>query len=65
MTGIKIGDDENYLITGANGFLGSHHAASLKRKGIVIAGRASGTESLEERNPKITCCSGLSTFRTS
>ena len=61
MTGIKIGDDENYLITGATGFLGSHIMAGLllKGKGIVIAGRASGTESLEERIRKLLAWFGI------
>lgn len=61
MTGIEIGDDENYLITGATGFLGSHIMAGLlsKGRGVVIAGRASGTESLEERIRKVLAWFGI------
>jgi nucleoside-diphosphate-sugar epimerase len=61
MTRIKIGDDEKYLITGATGFLGSHIMAGLllKGKGLVIAGRASGTESLKERIRKLLAWFGI------
>jgi len=55
MTGIKTSDDEKYLLTGATGFLGSHIMAGflLKGKGVVIAGRPSGGESLKERIRKL------------
>jgi len=55
MTGIKTRDDEKYLLTGATGFLGSHIMAGLllKGRGVVIAGRPSGDESLKERIGKL------------
>ena len=61
MTGREIGDDEKYLITGATGFLGSHLMAGLllKGKSLVIAGRASGTESLERRIGKLLAWFGI------
>jgi len=42
---------KKYFLTGATGFLGSHMMAGLllKGKGVVIAGRPSGDESLRER----------------
>ena len=51
MSGMKTDDAEKYLLTGATGFLGSHIMAGLlsKGKGVVIAGRPSGGESLKER----------------
>jgi len=51
MSGIRTGDDEKHLLTGATGFLGSHIMAGLllKGKGVVIAGRPSAGVSLKER----------------
>ena len=51
MTGTRGGEDADYLMTGATGFLGSHIMAGLLRRGkrLVIAGRASGNRSLQER----------------
>jgi nucleoside-diphosphate-sugar epimerase len=61
MSGIKTGKDENYLLTGATGFLGSHMMAGLllKGKSVVIAGRASGGESLKERIRKLLAWFGI------
>jgi nucleoside-diphosphate-sugar epimerase len=61
MTGIHIGDDEKYLLTGATGFLGGHIMAGLLLKGkrLVLAGRASGTESLEGRVRKVLAWFGI------
>jgi nucleoside-diphosphate-sugar epimerase len=61
MTGIKKEDNEKYLITGATGFLGSNIMAGLLLKGnaVVIAGRASGTESLKERIRKLLAWFGI------
>lgn len=55
MTRIKTMDDEKYLLTGATGFLGSHIMSGLllKGKGVVIAGRPAGGESLKERIGKL------------
>lgn len=61
MTGMKKWDNEKYLITGATGFLGSNIMAALLLKGnsVVIVGRASGTESLEERIRKLLAWFGI------
>ncbi len=56
MNGMLLtGDNDKYLLTGATGFLGSHIMAGLllKGKGVVIAGRPSGRESLKERIRKL------------
>ena len=51
MPEMKIKNNEQYLLTGATGFLGSHIMAELLLKGkkVVITGRASKNESLQER----------------
>jgi nucleoside-diphosphate-sugar epimerase len=61
MTEMKKWDNEKYLITGATGFLGSNIMAALllKGNGVVIAGRASGTESLEDRIRKLLAWFGI------
>ena len=61
MSGAHREDDEKFLVTGATGFLGSHIMAGLLRKGkgLVIAGRASGNESLEERIRKLLVWFGI------
>jgi nucleoside-diphosphate-sugar epimerase len=43
--------EEQYLLTGATGFLGSHIMASLLSKGkkLVLLGRSAGSESLQQR----------------
>jgi len=58
---MKKWDNEKYLITGATGFLGSNIMAALllKGNGVVIAGRASSTESLEERIRKLLAWFGI------
>ena len=61
MTGMKKRDNVKYIITGATGFLGSNIMAGLllKGNGVVIAGRASGTESLEDRIRKLLAWFGI------
>lgn len=61
MNGMLTGDGDRYLLTGATGFLGSHIMAGLllKDKGVVIAGRPSGGESLKERILKLLNWFGL------
>jgi nucleoside-diphosphate-sugar epimerase len=61
MTGTKTGDDEKHLLTGATGFLGSHIMAGLlsQGKGVVIAGRSSGGESLKERIGRLLTWFGI------
>ncbi|MEI6749140.1 MAG: SDR family oxidoreductase [Bacteroidota bacterium] len=51
MSGISIGNDQKYLLTGATGFLGCHIMAGLLLKGqnLVITGRPSGGQSLKQR----------------
>ena len=55
MKGRKTEENENYILTGTTGFLGSHIMAGLllKGKGVVIMGRSSGGESLKERIRKL------------
>jgi len=61
MTGIKKGDIDNYLLTGATGFLGSHIMAGLllKGKSVVIIGRSSGDLPLKERIRKLLMWFGI------
>ena len=51
MTGRKTEENEEYILTGATGFLGSHIMAGLllKGKGVVIMGRSSGGNLLKDR----------------
>ncbi len=51
MNGLKTENEQQYLLTGATGFLGSHIMAGLlsKRKRLVVVGRHAGSESLHER----------------
>ncbi len=55
MTERKTEDKENYILTGATGFLGSHIMAGLLLRGkdVVIMGRSSGGVSLRERIRKL------------
>jgi thioester reductase-like protein len=55
--GVRI----KYLLTGATGFLGSHIMTGLLQKGIgvAIAGRSSGSESLQERINKLLAWFGM------
>jgi nucleoside-diphosphate-sugar epimerase len=55
MTGIKKGDIDKYLLTGATGFLGSHIMAGLllKGKSVVIIGRSSAEVPLKKRIRKL------------
>jgi len=64
MTGIKTGDAERYLLTGATGFLGSHIMAGLLAQGkrVVIAGRSAGGESLQERIRRLLKWFGMERF---
>jgi nucleoside-diphosphate-sugar epimerase len=61
MSVIKTGNDEQHLLIGATGFLGSHIMAGLllKGKNIVIAGRPSGGESLKERIRRLLSWFGI------
>jgi nucleoside-diphosphate-sugar epimerase len=61
MTEIISETEKKYLLTGATGFLGSHIMTGLLLKGygVVIAGRSSGAESLEDRVRRLLTWFGI------
>ena len=61
MSGVRRGDPEKFFLTGATGFLGSHIMAGLlvRGKGVLVAGRASGSASLEGSVRKLLAWFGI------
>jgi len=58
---MKTGGQQQYFLTGATGFLGSHIMAALLQKGagLAVAGRSSGGETLKERIRKLLAWFGI------
>ena len=57
----EAGGNGKHLLTGATGFLGSHIMAGLlsKGRGVVIAGRSAGGNSLQERIRRLLVWFGM------